>query len=76
MSDRDQETEALALLREFAETDPVAYYNTGPVCPHCELTNNSSGEKIAHDPDTCLWLRARKFLGVESASDIKKEGAK
>ena len=49
------------LLREFTKIDPVAAYDyTGRWCPYCDR-NDEPNRGHAYD---CLWVRARKLLGV------------
>lgn len=62
---REFNKEGYALLREFAESDPVidtTLAGSKPTyeCPYCKGCRN--GNPTQHEP-TCPWLRARKLIG-------------
>ena len=63
----DQQTDAIQILSEFAETEPIDY-DIGQ-CPYCYSTERIYDEyddfTLEHAA-TCPWLRARKLLQATS----------
>ena len=54
-----------AILREFAETDPMQEhknaYGSWYSCPYCTISDDKEGVHLA----ICLWERVRKLMGVK-----------
>lgn len=75
-SDRPVETEADAIVRELAESDPTTDDDDGSrYCVLCGARAQARSERDANErwvlklppmthADTCLWLRARKMAGM------------
>jgi hypothetical protein len=59
--------EAFSLLGELAEKDPEgATFDETPICVFCRVeTTTYTMAAAAPHADSCLWARARRFLGME-----------